>query len=68
MNGSFLEAGVVDEVSLLVVPAIDGALGITGAFEIPNPKGLAGKLRLKFTSSETLAHGAVHLRYAVEAV
>jgi riboflavin biosynthesis pyrimidine reductase len=67
VNGSLLAAGVVDELSLLIAPAIDGALGITGVFEVPDAKGLAGKVQLRFVSSEALAHGVVHLRYAVEA-
>lgn len=45
---SFLAAGGVAEVSLLVAPAIDGALGITGVFEVPDATGLAGKVRLRF--------------------
>ena len=68
VNGSLLAAGVVDEVSLLVAPAIDGALGVTGVFEVPEPTGLAGKVRLRLTSSAALVHGIVHLRYAAEAV
>ncbi len=67
VNGSLMAAGVVDEVSLLVAPAIDGALGVTGVFEVAAPQGLAGKVRLRFASSEALAHGVVHLRYTVEA-
>ncbi len=67
VNGSLMAAGVVDEISLLVAPAIDGALGVTGAFEVPDAAGLAGKVRLRFVASEALAHGVVHLRYAVEA-
>lgn len=66
VNGSLLAAGVVDEVSLLVAPAIDGALGITGAFEVPEASGLRGKVRLRFTACDVLEHGVVHLRYAVE--
>lgn len=57
----------VDDISLLVAPAIDGALGITGVFEVPGPAGLVGEARLRFLSSEPLEHGLVHLRYAVEA-
>lgn len=67
LNGSLMAAGVVDEISLLIAPAIDGALGITGVFEVASAAGLAGKARLRFVSSETLAHGLEHLRYAVEA-
>jgi riboflavin biosynthesis pyrimidine reductase len=65
VNGSLLEAGLVDEISLLVAPAIDGAEGITGAFDL-GATGLAGKVRLSFTSAEPLPHGLVHLRYKVE--
>lgn len=42
------------------------AVGITGVFEVPDARGLAGKARLRLTSNETLEHGVVHLRYAVE--
>ncbi|MES1165363.1 MAG: dihydrofolate reductase family protein, partial [Verrucomicrobiota bacterium] len=68
VNGSMMAAGVVDEVSLLVAPALDGALGITGVFEVPGTAGLKGKVKLRLTSNETLPHGVVHLRYAVEPV
>lgn len=67
VNGSMLAAGVVDEISLIVAPAIDGALGITGPFEVQDAAGLKGKVKLRFTSSEALDGGIVHLRYAVEA-
>jgi riboflavin biosynthesis pyrimidine reductase len=65
VNGSMMAAGVVDELSILLAPAVDGAVGITGVFEVPDPR-LAGKARLRLTSNETLEHGLVHLRYAVE--
>lgn len=67
VNGSMLAEGVVDELSVLVAPALDGARGITGIVEVPEATGLAGKVRLAFTSCEALANGLVHLRYAVEA-
>lgn len=66
VNGSMMASGVVDELSIILAPAIDGAVGITGLFEVPEPGGLAGKARLRLTSNETLDHGLVHLRYAVE--
>ncbi|WP_102960916.1 RibD family protein [Mangrovicella endophytica] len=65
INGSLLKAGLVDEISLLVAPAIDGADGITGVFD-SGAEGLAGSARLSFLSAETLEHGIVHLRYKVE--
>ena len=65
VNGALLAAGLVDELSLLVAPAIDGGEGVTGAFDA-GAAGLAGKAKLRLTSVETLEHGVVHLRYAVE--
>jgi riboflavin biosynthesis pyrimidine reductase len=66
VNGSLMAAGVIDEISIVLAPAVDGALGITGVFEVPDVGGLMGKARLRLTSNETLEHGLVHLRYAVE--
>lgn len=64
VNGSLLAAGLVDEISLLVAPAVDGGDDVTGAFDFA--AGLKGAAQLRLLSTETLAHGAVHLRYAVE--
>ncbi|WP_206522269.1 RibD family protein, partial [Mesorhizobium sp. M7A.F.Ca.CA.002.15.2.1] len=64
INGSFLAAGLVDELSLLVAPAIDGRAANQGFVEF-GESGLAGKTQLSLKSCEALAHGLVHLRYAV---
>lgn len=64
INGSFFAAGLVDELSLLVAPALDARAGNQGFVEF-GESGLAGKMQLSLTSCETLAHGLIHLRYAV---
>ncbi|MBS9721699.1 RibD family protein [Tianweitania sp. BSSL-BM11] len=64
INGSFLAAGLVNEISLLIAPAVDGNPE-RQAFVDAGPDGLAGKVKLSLTSCETLDHGVVHLRYAV---
>ncbi|QKC82674.1 RibD family protein [Mesorhizobium sp. NZP2077] len=64
INGSFFAAGLVDELSLLVAPALDARAANQGFVEF-GESGLAGKMQLSLTSCETLAHGLVHLRYAV---
>jgi riboflavin biosynthesis pyrimidine reductase len=64
INGSFLAAGLVDELSLLVAPALDGRSDSRAIVE-SGEEGLAGKLELSLSSCETLEHGMVHLRYAV---
>lgn len=65
--GAFLAAGVVDELSLLLAPAIDGAPGIEGVFDVRDPRGLAGKVELRFLAATPVEHGMLHLRYAVAA-
>ena len=62
-NGAFLVAGVVDELRVLVAPALDGGENVQGIVACRD--GLAGKMRLQFKSANALDHGVVELRYAV---
>lgn len=64
VNGAFMAAGVVDEVSIVLVPAIDGKSGGNTIFE--HQGGLAGSVRLRFLSATPRNAGVMHLRYAVE--
>jgi riboflavin biosynthesis pyrimidine reductase len=62
-NGAFLAAQIVDELRVLVAPALDGAEHVQGIVDYRN--GLAGIVRLQFKSADVLGHGVVQLRYAV---
>jgi riboflavin biosynthesis pyrimidine reductase len=62
-NGAFLVAGLVDELCVLVAPALDGGENVQGIVHWRD--GLAGKVRLQFKSVNTLGNGVVELRYAV---
>ncbi|HYD69300.1 dihydrofolate reductase family protein [Azospirillum sp.] len=67
-NGAFLKAGLIDEISLLVYPGIDGLAGVPSIFEYignANERPAAG-LSLRHTGAETLEGGMVWLRYTVE--
>ncbi|MBZ9906067.1 RibD family protein [Mesorhizobium sp. BR115XR7A] len=64
INGSFLAAGLVDELSLLIAPALDARAANQGFVEF-GESGLADKVRLSLKDCKALAHGLVHLRYAV---
>lgn len=64
INGAFLKAGLVDEISLLLFPAIDGHTGTKAIFE-GGKGGLADAVSLKLSSVEQGEAGSVHLRYAV---
>ena len=66
INGSFLAAGLVDEISLLLFPAVDGRTSTRTIFEA-GAEGLKGKVELTLTSCEVVRNGVVHLRYAVKA-
>ncbi|MEH3146451.1 MAG: dihydrofolate reductase family protein [Methylobacterium frigidaeris] len=68
INGAFLKAGLIDEVSLLVHPAIDGLAGVPSIFDYrggPHQKPAAGRT-LRHLHTETLEGGTVWLRYRVE--
>jgi len=68
INGNFLKAGLIDEMSLLIYPGIDGLAGIPSIFEYhgaPDERPAAGKA-LCLTSTETLTGGIIWLRYNFE--
>jgi len=68
VNGSFLRSGLIDEISLLIVPAIDGASGAPALFDSINPSDvtLAPIDSLSLDSCELLEGGKVWLRYRVK--
>ena len=64
-NGAVLHAGLVDEISQVVVPVVDGGRGLTTIFDIPGdpPRKAAAALRLK--SYRKLPGGVSWFRYRV---
>lgn len=69
INGAFLAAGLIDEISLLVYPGIDGLAGMPSIFEHlgrPGEHPATGRT-LRHIATETLSGGMVWIRYAVEA-
>lgn len=67
VNGSFLRAGLVDELSLILAPAIDGRQGAPSLFD-GGAADLAAPLKsLQLDHSEVLDGGAIWLRYRLEA-
>jgi riboflavin biosynthesis pyrimidine reductase len=62
-NGALLAARVVDELRVLIAPALDGAEHAQGIVDYRN--GLAGVVRMQFKSADVLDHGVVQLTYAV---
>jgi riboflavin biosynthesis pyrimidine reductase len=62
-NGAFLAAGLVDELRVLVAPALDAGENIQGI--VAYRDGLAGKVRMQLKSADVLEHGVVQLCYSV---
>jgi riboflavin biosynthesis pyrimidine reductase len=67
-NGAFLRAGLIDEISVAIFPAVDGAKGApcvfdSGEDEARTPAPLRS---MTLASSEVLQCGAVWLRYRVQ--
>ncbi len=66
INGTMLRDGLVDEVSLLVAPLADGALGTPSLFDVI-AGGTYGARRLLLEQVERRADDIVWLRYRVDA-
>jgi len=64
INGAFLQAGLVDELSLLVVPGIDGRHDIPAVFDGLSPSKKKA-VPLKLTSIERHKRDTLWLRYEV---
>ena len=64
-NGSFLRAGLVDEISLAILPAVDGARGAPSVFDSSDKDaGVPAPIEsMTLQSSQVLEGGAVWLRY-----
>ncbi|MEJ0001052.1 MAG: dihydrofolate reductase family protein [Verrucomicrobiota bacterium] len=68
INGAFLKAGLIDEISVLVYPGVDGLAGVASIFDYagkPDEKPTDGQ-SLRHLATETLEGGVVWLRYGVE--
>lgn len=65
IDGAFLKAGLLDELSLLIYPGIDGLAGIPSVFEYAGAAGerpAAGQ-SLELLHADTLENGVVRLHY-----
>ncbi|MBV9965173.1 MAG: dihydrofolate reductase family protein, partial [Alphaproteobacteria bacterium] len=67
-NGSFLRAGLIDEISLAICPAVDGARGAPYIFDSDDTQSdVRAPIRsMTLASCEVLEGGAVWLRYRLQ--
>jgi riboflavin biosynthesis pyrimidine reductase len=62
INGTFLDAGLIDELSVVIMPIADGSMGTATLFDAPKAKGRGRPLKL--LTHEIRPGGVVWLRYA----
>jgi riboflavin biosynthesis pyrimidine reductase len=65
INGSFLRAGLIDEVSVLVAPVADGRIGTPALFDVEGSD--VAPRRLTLEGVEQRADGVLWLRYRTDA-
>lgn len=65
MNGSFLEAGLIDEISHVTVPVADGGVGVQTFFDIPGKPPAMAAAKLKVISHRMLPGGVSWVKYRV---
>jgi len=63
INGSMLRAGLVDEVSVLVAPVVDGRVGTAALFDVEGTN--VAPRRLKLQAVEQRADDVLWMRYKV---
>ena len=67
INGAFLEAGLIDELSVLIYPGLNGVYGSDSiiGYQGQNPAP-AEHAHLQLIAAQTLSAGMVHLHYRIE--
>jgi riboflavin biosynthesis pyrimidine reductase len=63
INGSVLNAGLIDEISILVLPLADGAANASTTFEVGDNLPKKAAQPLKLLNIKQLAHDVIWLRY-----
>ena len=65
-NGAFLNAGLLDELSLIIVPVADGEMGTPSVFDILPGKKKKLSVKLKLKSAKRYKKDYMWLRFSVE--
>jgi riboflavin biosynthesis pyrimidine reductase len=68
INGSLLNAGLIDEISLLILPIADGTINTATTFDVADYLPKKDTHDLKLLNIQKLDHGVVWLTYRVIAV
>lgn len=64
-NGALLKAGLVDEISQVIVPVVDGGRDVASIFDVPGPATRKAAAHLRLISHRSLPNSAHWFRYSV---
>ena len=64
-NGAMLKAGLIDEISQVVVPVVDGGMGVPSLFDIPGRAPRMAASQLRVIGQRKLPGGVNWFRYRV---
>jgi 2,5-diamino-6-(ribosylamino)-4(3H)-pyrimidinone 5'-phosphate reductase len=64
-NGALLKAGLIDEISQVIVPVVDGGVGVSGFFDIPGRPPRRASAALRLIKHQRLPGGVNWFRYRV---
>ena len=65
LNGAWLKAGLIDEISQVIVPVVDGGMGVAGFFDIPGPAPRKAAALLRLIKQSKLPGGIQWHRFSV---
>ena len=65
-NGAMLKAGLIDEISHVIVPVVDGGTNVASLFDIPGPAPRKAAAALRLIKHQKLAGGIQWHRYRVD--
>jgi 5-amino-6-(5-phosphoribosylamino)uracil reductase len=65
-NGAMLKAGLIDEISQVIVPVVDGGTNVASLFDIPGPAPRKAAAALRLIKHRKLAGGIQWHRYRVD--
>lgn len=65
INGGFLEAGLIDELSAMIAPGIDGRIGQPALFDFHNTQDGYLPVKLELKNVTALNNGVIWTRYSI---
>ena len=65
INGAFLSAGLIDELSAMIAPGIDGRIGQPALFDGINDDDRFMPVKMNFKEVKALPNGVIWARYNI---